>query len=59
MIDYENDCVDCGLPCFNACKYKNVPHYYCDECGAETKLFRFDGEELCLECIAGRLDEVN
>lgn len=59
MIKYENDCVDCGLPCFDTCKYKNVPHYYCDCCGEEVKLYEFDGEQLCIDCIIERLDEVN
>ena len=36
MIQYENECVNCGLPCLEqACPYKNVAHYYCDNCGSE------------------------
>lgn len=59
MIVYENDCVDCGLPCFSSCKYLSSPHYYCDECGKEATLYKYDGEQLCLDCISNRLEEIN
>lgn len=56
MKRIENDCVDCGLPCLgNGCPYRNVPHYYCDECGNEETLYYYDGQELCVECIKERL----
>lgn len=59
MIQKENDCVDCGLPCLgNACSYINVKHYYCDECGNEDTLYHFDGYELCIDCIKDRLEVV-
>lgn len=58
MKKIENDCVGCDLPCMPGCVYKNMPHYYCDDCGLEKKLYNFDGEELCLDCIVDRLDEV-
>lgn len=35
----------------SACKYKNVPHYYCDICGDETTLYDYDGEQLCENCL--------
>jgi len=47
MIKYKNDCCGCAnatYPCLgSSCPKRNVPHYYCDECGDE-----FDGEELCI-----------
>lgn len=56
----ENDCVDCGLPCLGrACPYMKVEHFYCDECGDETQLYDFDGQELCLECIETKLHKIN
>ena len=59
MVRYENDCVDCGLPCLGtACPHRSVPHFYCDECGNETKTYYFDDDELCIECIEKRLDRV-
>lgn len=59
MIVAENDCVDCGLPCLgDSCPYRNVPHYYCDECGEEEQLYEFDGEQLCIDCIIERLKKV-
>lgn len=59
MIKYENECVDCGLPCIgDRCKYRNVPRLYCDQCGEESELYHYDGEELCLDCIKKRLEKV-
>ena len=49
---YENECVDCGLPClYESCPYYNVEHIVCDICGEETKLYHYDGQEICAECI--------
>ena len=60
MINVENECVSCGFPCLgNSCPYRNVPHYYCDECGDETEIYHYDGEQLCISCIERRLDKVN
>ncbi len=62
MVRYEDECVGCtsmGLPCLgNSCPNRNVPHFYCDGCGDETTLYEFDGEQLCIDCIRDRLDEV-
>jgi hypothetical protein len=57
----ENECVGCppGVPCLgSSCPNRNVPHYYCDECHEEATLYEFNGLELCLDCIAKRLDVV-
>lgn len=52
MIRYENDCVDCGLPCqMSSCPYYSVPHYYCDSCGDEDELYEYEGEQLCKYCL--------
>lgn len=62
MIKYENDCVGCpdGVPCLgSSCPNKNVPHYYCDDCGNEDDLYEFDGEQLCAECVLARLKKIN
>ena len=59
MIKVENECVDCGLPCLgSACRYSRVTRYYCDECGEETELYHFEGEELCIDCIIDSLEKV-
>ena len=61
MIKYENECVGCPVEmgCIGSlCPHFKVPHYYCDECDEETELYEFEGEELCIECIKGRLDKV-
>lgn len=61
MIKIENDCVGCPpeMGCMgNSCKYRNVKHYYCDECDEETDIYDFDGEELCIDCIEKRLKKI-
>ena len=60
MIVYEDECAACGLPCLGtSCPNRNVPHFYCDECEDEAELFEYDGEQLCIKCIEGRLEKVN
>ena len=60
MVKYENECVDCGLPCLgNSCPNRNVVRYYCDGCGEECNTYIFDDEELCIDCIELRLDRVS
>lgn len=61
MIKIENDCVGCPpeMGCMgSSCPNRNVKHFYCDDCGDETDLYEFDGEELCIDCIEKRLDKV-
>ena len=62
MKKIENECVGCteiGLPCLGiACPKRNVPHWYCDECGEEEELYHYDGRELCIECIKNLLEKV-
>ena len=54
----ENECVDCGLPCFSSCPYLNVTRYYCDKCGTEEKLYNYNGEEICQECLLKEFEVV-
>ena len=63
MTTYENECCDCAVPAYpclgSICPNRHVKHYYCDECKDDIeKLYRFDGEELCLDCIEKRLEVV-
>ncbi len=61
MIQIENECVGCppDIGCIgNSCPYLNVPRFYCDECGYEEKLYWFDDEQLCMDCIEKRLERV-
>ena len=55
MVRYEDECVDCGLPCLgDACKNRNVRRLYCDRCLNEVDtLFVWDetGEQLCEDCL--------
>ena len=61
MVAYENQCVDCGLPCLGStCIYRNVRVLYCDGCGDEAdKLYLLDdGGEYCKTCVLERLEVV-
>ena len=60
MIRYENECVDCGLPCMHErCIYWAVTRLYCDECdNEENTLYWWDDQQLCLDCIEARLERV-
>lgn len=61
MKTYEDECIGCPTErgCMgSSCQNRNVLHCYCDNCGDETTLYYFDDEELCLNCVAERLDIV-
>ena len=59
MVRVESGCVDCGLPCiYEACPHYKVVIYECDSCGDETKLFHYEGKELCIDCIEQKLERV-
>lgn len=62
MRRIENECVGCPpeMGCLgNSCPNRNVVRLQCDECGEEEKLYHYDSEELCGDCILKRLDEAN
>lgn len=59
MFVIEHECVDCGMPCsYGWCKYYGVKRYYCDDCKEEDKLYEFEGDELCADCVLKRLPKV-
>ena len=61
MIVVENECVGCPpeLGCLGSgCAYYQVARYYCDDCDDENILYEFDGKQLCIDCVAKRLDVV-
>ena len=50
MIAYENQCVDCGLPCLgNSCPHRNVQVVECDTCHDYAQ-YNIDGEDFCEKC---------
>lgn len=53
----ENQCVNCGLPCVSACRYKKVEVCRCDRCNGEADLYA-DGEDLCIDCFNDYLEEI-
>lgn len=59
----ESECVGCtsmGLLCMGmSCPNRAVTRYYCDKCRQEAEeLYYFDSRELCLDCIANKLEKV-
>lgn len=59
MKRVENECVDCGLPCLgSSCPYRNVIRFYCDRCGEEVKLYHYNSEEICGECLLKEFEVV-
>lgn len=62
MKRVENDCCGCAVPAYpcmgDACPLRRVTHYYCDKCKEETTLYHFDDKELCIDCIAEKLEVV-
>ena len=59
MQRVENECVDCGLYCLGSdCPNRNAVRYYCDCCGNEDKLYYYDSEELCEECLLKNFEVV-
>ena len=47
-------------PCMgSACHYRNVKHLYCDRCKDDVeKLYKYDGQELCDECLLSKFEVV-
>ena len=56
-VRIENECVGCppNMGCMgSACPYREVPHYFCDECEDDvdpTELYKYDGGEYCKDCL--------
>lgn len=57
MTRIEDDCVGCPTYCAH-CGADRMPHYYCDKCGEEATLRRYDGKELCEDCLLEQFDIV-
>ena len=56
MITYEDECCGCATESYpwlgSACPNRNVKRLYCDRCDDDVeKLYNYDGEELCEECV--------
>ena len=61
MKKIENECVGCpsGRGCLcSSCKYLNVVRYYCDYCKEEATLYKYDGDEICIDCLMQNLEVV-
>lgn len=56
-----NECVGCipEMRCIgDVCPNKNITRFYCDRCGTEDKLYHYEGEEICEECLLEEFDVV-
>lgn len=55
-------CTSMGLRCLgSSCTNRNVVRYYCDRCKEEfepSELYRYDGEEICAECLLKDFEKV-
>lgn len=63
MIKYEDECCGCATenyPCMgSACPNRNVPHFYCDECGEDVEeLYNVDDKEICEQCLLKKFEKV-
>lgn len=62
MIIYDTDCVDCETSClYDACPYYMIKIFTCDECGEDftpNKLYVYDDQMLCKDCLAKKFDTV-
>lgn len=65
MLKEENDCCGCVVPAYpcmgESCPNRHVKHYYCDKCEEEidpTELYKYDGMELCKDCLLEEFDTV-
>ena len=60
MKKIENECVGCDLPCLgNSCPNRNVVRFYCDKCGEEAMLYKYNDEELCQDCLLKEFEVVD
>lgn len=73
-VKYRNECVGCppNMGCSDTCPFKEVPVYYCDDCGVEIveppsyrEYYTTGGSDhLCKDCFnkamidAGMIEEV-
>lgn len=62
MKKIENECVDCkdiGLHCLgDICPNRNIVRFYCDRCHEEEKLYHYEDEELCEDCLLKNFEVV-
>lgn len=61
MKKIENHCVGCPpeIGCFgSSCPNRNVVVYYCDRCGKEAKLYYYDSEQICEDCLLNEFEVV-
>lgn len=67
MVRYENECVGCPkeMGCIgSSCRYRNVPYYICDCCGADEEydgvdIYEFDGKHYCSDCLIEQFEKVS
>ena len=58
MVIKENDCVGCETCIGCGRKYSYYIHE-CDDCGCNEQLYKYNGKELCVDCLLSYFDEVD
>lgn len=53
-----NDCVGCET-CIGCGRRYDYYYHECDRCGSPEQLYKYDGEELCVECLLKEFEEVD
>lgn len=56
MTIYENNCVNCDIPCID-CGRKHQAVRVCDRCNSHEKLYVVNDEELCGDCLEKKIRE--
>lgn len=63
MITYEDECCGCVAPAYpcmgDACMNRHVKRLYCDKCKDDVeKLYKYDGQEICEDCLLGEFEVI-
>ena len=63
MVRVEDECCYCavdGYPCLgDSCPNRHVNHLYCDKCKDDVeKLYKYDGQEICEECLLAEFEVI-
>lgn len=53
-----NDCVGCET-CVGCGRKHNYYYHVCDRCESTEQLYKYNGEELCAECLLEEFEEVD
>ena len=58
MVIKENDCFGCET-CIGCGRKRSYFIRVCDECESNDQLYKYEGKELCEECLLSYFDKVD